>query len=108
MEAKETACHPEPLENATCIRVNGGCYGNGRCHYIGNCRYKVKTNGDHFRKMTNREMAEFLAKKFTNAVVNCMAQEGTTMTATQIHQISHTMFCYWLQWLERPHEEGMG
>ena len=58
METKETQCHPKPLVNATCNLGAKGCYGNGKCHYIGNCEHKITTNADSIRAMSDEELTD--------------------------------------------------
>jgi hypothetical protein len=51
----------KPLENATCLLGDKGCYQNGKCHYIGDREHKVKTNADRIRAMSDEELARELS-----------------------------------------------
>ena len=37
-----------------------GCWKDGKCHYIHDCKNKVLTNADRIRAMSDEELAEFL------------------------------------------------
>ena len=94
METKSTQCHPKPLENATCLLGEKGCYGNGKCHYIGNCENKVFTNADRIRAMSDEEIAKVPAK-FGYSCVFPQKECGESDTCEK---------CL-LEWLKQPAED---
>jgi hypothetical protein len=57
---KTTPMKAKPLVNVTCKLGVKGCFEDGRCHALGNCENKIKTNGDKIRSMDDAELAEFL------------------------------------------------
>lgn len=88
-----------------------------KCKYEKSCGYEVcvpeycsdfeeatVTNGDRIRAMTDKELAEFLAKKFTGNEAVKAASKGDLLTATYLSEISHTWFKVWMQWLRQPAE----
>lgn len=48
------------LVNTTCKLGTKGCFEDGRCHVLTNCKNKITTNADRIRSMTDEELAEFL------------------------------------------------
>ena len=58
-EATTNQTNP-PLVDATCKLGDKGCYGNGRCHWLGNCDNKIISNGDMVRHKPNKELAAII------------------------------------------------
>jgi hypothetical protein len=90
-----------------------------KCKYQESCGYEfclddccpefeaaVETNADRIRAMSNRELAAFLAGKFTDHETTKAVQKGEMLTATYISEMAHTWFSVWMQWLREPAEEG--
>ena len=46
---------------ATCKLGEKGCWNDGKCRATSNCKYKVITNADRIRAMSDEELAEFLS-----------------------------------------------
>lgn len=59
METATNQTNP-PLVNATCKLGEKGCYGNGKCHWLGNCENKITSNADRIRAMSDEELATVL------------------------------------------------
>lgn len=57
---KTTPMEAKPLVDVTCKLGTKGCFEDGRCHALGNCKNKIKTNADRIRHMSDEELAEFL------------------------------------------------
>lgn len=57
---KTTPMQPKPLVNATCKLGKKGCFDDGRCHALVNCKNKLTTNADRIRAMSDEELAEWL------------------------------------------------
>lgn len=91
---------------ATCKLGEKGCYGDGKCRYKKDCENKVITHADQLRAMSNKELAKFLAEKFSNQHVQTLFSCGVTLLATEISNVTHTWFAAWMQWLQEPAEEG--
>ena len=60
------------------------------------------TNADLIRAMNDRQLAEFLAAKFTDNTQVQEAMKGNHMTATQLSETSHAWFVGWMTWLQQP------
>ena len=69
---------------------------------------KIKTNADKVRAMSDKELAAFLAGKFTDHETEKSVQKGEVLTATYISEMAHTWFAAWMQWLRQPAEEYHG
>ena len=65
----------------------------------------VLTNADRIRAMSDRELAEFLTKKFTDNEAMKAASKGDVLTATYLSEISCAWFHVWMQWLRQPAED---
>lgn len=65
---------------------------------------KPETNADKIRAMSDREIAAFLAGKFTDHETEKSVQKGEVLTATYISEMAHTWFVAWMQWLQQPAE----
>ena len=65
---------------------------------------KPKTNADRIRAMSDRELAAFLAGKFTDHETEKAVQKGEVLTATYVSEMAHTWFRVWMQWLQQPAE----
>lgn len=99
-----TPMQPKPLVNATCKLGKKGCFEDGRCHALGDCENKIVTNADRIRAMSDRELAAFLAGKFTDHETEKAVQKGEMLTATYVSEMAHTWFKVWIQWLRQPAE----
>lgn len=64
----------------------------------------TRTNADRIRAMSDRELAAFLAGKFTDHETMKAVQKGEMLTATYISQMANTWFGVWMQWLRQPAE----
>lgn len=72
------------------------------------CRhFWQKTNGDRIRSMTDEELANFLAQKFTDYSADKMCEKGETPTATYLYLERETWFRAWMQWFRQPAEVDM-
>lgn len=65
------------------------------------------TNGDRIRDMSNKEIACFLAGKFTNRTTQMMMECGKMRSATEISAEADLWFRSWMQWLRMPAEVDM-
>ena len=68
---------------------------------------KQQTNADYVRSLNDRDLAELLAKKFTNLWVSQQSQLGKRdkpMTATEIEQMRHHLFVAFSMFLRSPHD----
>lgn len=54
---KTTPMKAKPLVDVTCKLGVKGCFEDGRCHALGNCENKIKTNADRIRSMTDKQMS---------------------------------------------------
>ena len=72
-------------------------------------RAEIKRSGrnvDYIRRLSNRGLAEFLAKKFCDFDVQWKIQHGQTMTATEIEYMRSIWVRAFAEWLRMPYEEG--
>lgn len=68
---------------------------------------KPMTNADRIRAMSDEELAEFLAAKFSDLQqAQQFFNESSTLTATQLSALSHLWYCAWMQWLKQPVKDG--
>ena len=72
--------------------------------YIEEHQPKPMTNADRIRAMSDRELAAFLAGKFTDHETEKAVKKGEMLTATYVSEMAHTWFTVWLQWLRMPVE----
>ena len=63
------------------------------------------TNGDKIRAMSDKELAGFLAGKFTDFTTQRKMELGEIRTATAISAEAHLWFTAWMQWLRMSVEE---
>lgn len=73
--------------------------------YIEEHQTKPMTNADRVRAMSDRELAAFLARKFTDHETEKAIQKGEMLTATYVSQIAHAWFTVWMQWIRQPAED---
>lgn len=66
---------------------------------------KMQTNGDKLRKMSDKELAGFLAGKFTDSTTQRMMEFGKMRSATEISAEADLWFRIWMQWLRTPLED---
>lgn len=66
---------------------------------------KPMTNADRIRAMSDKELAAFLASKFSDLQSQQLFGESSPPTATQLSALSHTWFVQWMYWLKQPVEE---
>ena len=102
METATTPMQSKPLVDVTCKLGTKGCFKNGRCHYMGNCENKIETNADRIRAMSDRELAHFMAARSVNESTLLLINEDHGLTAVQIEEIRHRIYCACLQWLREP------
>ena len=70
-----------------------------------NWKAKPMTNGDRIRAMSDKELAGFLAGKFTDFSTIRKVDMGEIPTATAISAEAHLWFTAWMQWLRMSVEE---
>lgn len=63
------------------------------------------TNADKIRAMSDKELAAFLAGKFTDHETMKAVQKGEMLTATYVSEMAHTWYAAWMQWLRQPAED---
>lgn len=66
---------------------------------------KNMTNADRLRAMSDREIAEFLAGRFTDRTTDILGIDSKIRTATDIHAEAAAWFAFWMKWLRTPVEE---
>ena len=66
---------------------------------------EIKTNGDRIRAMSDKELAGFLAGKFTDFSTNRKVNMGEIPTATAISAEAHLWHTVWMQWLRMSVED---
>lgn len=64
--------------------------------------YVPFTNGDKMRLMDDRELAAFLAGKFTDHSTQLSMERGVIRSATLISAEADLWFRVWMQWLRLP------
>lgn len=104
METKATQCHPKPVVNATCILGEKGCYGNGKCQYMGNCENKVLTNADRIRAMSDEELAKII-NAFTAYFEECNRGLETDCHDCELCELCSLGEGKAIDWLKQPAEE---
>lgn len=67
-------------------------------------RFQPMTNGDKIRAMSDKELAGFLAGKFTDQTTQRMVEMGEMRSATSISYEADLWFRTWMQWLRMPAE----
>lgn len=87
---------------------NGWC--NVACRYCtftqeATCKHNRKTNADIIRGMTDKELACFLAGKFTDHTTQIKMNAGEIRTATAISAEANYWYAEWMQWLRMTVEE---
>ena len=84
-----------------------GCCGHEHCNLEACPEFVpgIMTNSDRIRAMTDKELAEFLAAKFTDQKTLEAVEKGSPLTATYISLLHHTWYVTWMQWLRSPAEE---
>lgn len=95
------------------LEVNYPCSPN--CALFGDCvaafesqkKANVRTNSDRIRSMSDKELANFLAQKFTENSKVKMLDKGEIPSATYLHLERETWFRAWMQWLREPAEDVM-
>ena len=67
------------------------------------------TNADRIRAMSDEELANFLAAKFSDLQqAQQFFNESSTLTATELYALSHSWYCALMQWLRQPVKDGEG
>ena len=66
--------------------------------------YGPFTNGDKMRSMKDRDLAGFLAGKFTDRTTEMMVDRGEMRSATEISAEADFWFRSWMQYLRMPAE----
>lgn len=66
------------------------------------------TNADRIRAMSDEELAEFLAAKFSDLQSQQLFGESSQLTATELSALAHTWYCHWMYWLRQPVKDGEG
>ena len=85
---------------ATCKLGEKGCWKDGKCHYIHDCKNKVLTNADRVRAMSDEELAMFLCN-FRSYNADEYICEGCKAA-----KYCHTGHTGTIDWLQQPAEEG--
>lgn len=85
--------------SVTCEKKEGICR---TCNGSGE---KTMTNGDKIRAMSDKELAGFLAGKFTDLTTQRKMELGEIRTATAISEEAHLWHKVWMQWLRMPVED---
>lgn len=65
-----------------------------------------QTNSDVLRNMSDKELAGFLAGKFTNFSTEKKVEKGEIPSATQISVEADMWYRAWMQWLRTPVEDA--
>jgi flagellar biosynthesis/type III secretory pathway protein FliH len=65
----------------------------------------LKTNSDVLRSMSDKELAGFLARKFTDWSIEKKIEKGEILSATQISVEAEIWYQAWMQWLRTPVED---
>lgn len=80
---------------ATCKIGSNGCFSDGKCRYKRDCEYKVVTNADRIRAMSDQELAGVIMcpMEFNGIKDLCAKNPG------------HTCVECSLKWLQEPVEE---
>ena len=84
-----------------------GCCGHEHCN-LEECPEFVPgimTNSDRIRAMTDKELAAFLAGKFTDHSTQLSMERGVFRNATSISAEADLWFTVWMQWLRSPAQE---
>lgn len=85
--------------SVTCEKKEGICRTcNGRGE-------KTMTNGDKIQAMSDKELACFLAGKFTDFTTQRKMELGEIRTATAISAETNLWYAVWMQWLRMPVED---
>ena len=73
------------------------------------CQYRTEpiTNADRIRAMSDKEIACFLAGKFTDRTTQMMMECGKMRSATEISTEADLWFRTWMKWLRMPAEVDM-
>ena len=76
----------------------------GICRTCNGSGEKPMTNADRIRAMSDKEIACFLAGKFTDTTTQRMVELGKMRSATEISVEADLWFRAWMQWLRQPAE----
>ena len=90
---------------AKCIeKAESHCKSYPRCYGCG--AYREPTNADRIRAMTDEELANFLAAKFSDLQAQQLFGESPAPTATELSALAYTWYCQWMYWLKQPVKDG--
>jgi len=74
------------------------------CHHCGcDCPewvLKIQTNADRIRAMSDEELAEFMAERYSNEVFMRLIDEGCTITESARCALKRDLYVVWLEWLK--------
>lgn len=108
------------MDRRMCHNCTGNMYPDGDGWKCSACGVRVNaegrhyfpkpnmTNADKIRAMSDKELAAFLAGKFTDHETKKAVQKGEMLTATYVSEMAHTWYAVWMQWLRQPAEESHG
>lgn len=82
---------------AECKLGEKGCWKDGKCHYIHDCKNKVLTNADRIRSMSDDELNELF-----HEIYNAGAEDAVTYEWGQ----RTNSFEWTMEWLQQPCEGG--
>lgn len=94
---KTTPMKAKPLVDVTCKLGVKGCFEDGRCHALGNCENKIKTNADKIRAMSDEELEEFIDKVSGTCLVDALGGKSECNTECRMCKIKFGSILDWLQ-----------
>ena len=89
---------------ASCKLGEKGCWKDGKCHYIHDCKNKVLTNADRIRDMSDDELVVFL-DEFSCRCLEC-AEDAKNKSCPIYKEGYYCRPQDIMKWLQRPAEEG--
>lgn len=86
---------------------DGDCCNSGATQYMCKCKQPCDTimpvsNADRIRAMTDEELANFLAAKFSDLQAQQLFGESPAPTAAALSALASTWYCQWMYWLKQP------
>lgn len=69
-----------------------------------NAPVKRMTNADRIRAMSDEELAYFMVERNVNESTLLRINKDHRLTAVQIEELRHRVFCACIQWLKQPAE----
>ena len=80
---------------AECKLGEKGCWKDGKCHYIHDCKNKVLTNADRIRSMSDDELNDLFYEIYNAGIEDASAYEWGQRTNS---------FEWTMDWLQMPTE----